>query len=133
MCVVGAITATRATRPSLSIRCATCRPNVVLPAAGVAEARKESPGWARTASTAACCQARRGRVAGHAGRARRRRAAGWVTADDKGRRRVRTGPDGTEVPSLVDHAIDALLRPGLPLGLVGRPGVRDPAVALRRP
>ena len=43
MWVVGATTATRATRPSASIRCATCRPNVVLPAAGVAEARNASP------------------------------------------------------------------------------------------
>src|SRR4051812_8036626 len=67
MWVVGAMTATRATRPSASIRCATCRPKVVLPAAGVADARKASPEWSKTAAAAACCQARRGRAAGHAG------------------------------------------------------------------
>ena len=43
-----------------------------------------SPSWSRTASAAACCQARSGRPVGHAGRDRRRRAAGLVTADDKG-------------------------------------------------
>src|SRR4051794_24508509 len=71
MCVVGATTATRATRPSESIRWATWRPNVVLPAAGVAEARKASPSWANTAAAAACCQARRGRPAGQAASAPR--------------------------------------------------------------
>ena len=82
MCVVGATTATRATRPSESIRCATCRPNVVLPAAGVAEARKLSPAWAKTAAAAACCHSRSGRPAGHEGSARPRRE-GWDTADVK--------------------------------------------------
>jgi hypothetical protein len=57
---------------------------VVLPAAGVAEARNDAPSWACTAAAAACCQARSGREAGHAGSGRRRRAAGWVTADVKG-------------------------------------------------
>src|SRR5215216_6138532 len=71
MWVVGATTATRATRPSCSIRWATCRPNVVLPAAGVAEARKASPGWEKTASAAACCHARSGRSAGQDGRVKR--------------------------------------------------------------
>src|SRR6187551_2633502 len=70
MWVVGATTATRATRPSASIRCATCRPNVVLPAAGVADARKASPEWSKTAAAAACCHARRGLAVGHAGRER---------------------------------------------------------------
>src|SRR3954451_1036376 len=68
MCVVGATTATRDTRPSASMRWATCSPKVVLPAAGVAEARKASPEWSKTAAAAACCQARRGRVVGQAGR-----------------------------------------------------------------
>ena len=67
MWVVGATTPTRATRPSESIRWATLSPKVVLPAAGVAEARKERWGWASTASTASPCQLRRGRPAGHAG------------------------------------------------------------------
>src|SRR5918992_3201799 len=93
MCVVGATTATRATRPSTSIRCATCRPNVVLPAAGVADARNESPSWAATASVAACCQARSGRLDGHAGSERRRLCgAGWVTADVKGAAGYETRP-----------------------------------------
>ena len=67
MWVVGATTQTRATRRSDSIRWATLSPNVVLPAAGVAEARKERWGWASTAATASSCQLRRGRPAGHAG------------------------------------------------------------------
>src|SRR6476620_7179489 len=70
MCVVGAITATRATRPSESIRWATCSPKVVLPAAGVADARNASPEWSKTAAAAACCQARRGLVVGQEGRER---------------------------------------------------------------
>ena len=68
MCVVGATTATRATLPSLSIRCAMWRPNVVLPAAGVADARNESREWLRTAAAASCCHARSGRSAGQDGR-----------------------------------------------------------------
>src|SRR3954447_17948657 len=67
MWVVGATTATRDTRPSASIRWATCSPKVVLPAAGVADARNASPEWSKTAAAADCCQARRGRVVGHAG------------------------------------------------------------------
>src|SRR5215208_5444879 len=90
MCVVGATTATRATRPWASIRCATCRPNVVLPAAGVAEARNESPLWERTASTASACQARSGRALGHGGMERER--AGTV-CNVIGRRRLETGSD----------------------------------------
>src|SRR4051812_18135019 len=68
MCVVGATTATRLTRPSESMRWATWRPNVVLPAAGGAEARNAAPAWPNTSAAAACCQARGGRPAGHAGR-----------------------------------------------------------------
>src|SRR5439155_27345336 len=92
MCVVGATTATRATRPSDSIRCATCRPNVVLPAAGVADARNASPGWSKTAPAAACCQARRVRAAGQGGRERRARGASieYVT----GRGALGGGADG---------------------------------------
>ena len=67
MCVVGATTAMRWTRPSDSIRCATCRPNVVLPAAGVAEARNAAWRWEKTASTALRCQLRSGRVDGQGG------------------------------------------------------------------
>src|SRR6478752_882438 len=70
MCVVGATTATRDTRPSESIRWATCSPKVVLPAAGVADARNASPEWSKTAAAAACCQARRGLVVGQEGRER---------------------------------------------------------------
>src|SRR3954468_13179501 len=70
MWVVGATTATRATRPSLSIRWATQSPSVVLPAAGVAEARKASPGCESTAAAAACCQARSGGAPGQGGRER---------------------------------------------------------------
>ena len=70
MWVVGATMQTRPTRPSESIRWATWSPNVVLPAAGVAEARKERWGWASTAATASSCQLRRGRPAGHAGSVR---------------------------------------------------------------
>src|SRR3954453_11747437 len=70
MWVVGATTATRATRPSDSIRWATCSPKVVLPAAGVAEARKDSPAWSKTLAAAACCHARSGRPVGQDGRER---------------------------------------------------------------
>src|SRR5690349_9949766 len=70
MWVVGATTATRDTRPSDSIRWATWSPNVVLPAAGVAEARKASPSWSNTAAAAACCHARSGRPVGQEGRER---------------------------------------------------------------
>ena len=70
MWVVGATTATRDTRPSESIRWATCSPKVVLPAAGVAEARKASPEWSKTLAAAACCQARSGRPVGQDGRER---------------------------------------------------------------
>ena len=87
MCVVGATTATRATRPSASIRCATCSPNVVLPAAGVAEARNASPAWSKTAAAAACCHARSGRDVGHGGRERpaagREGAISYVTERGK--------------------------------------------------
>src|SRR5215216_6354957 len=101
MCVVGATTATRDTRPSASIRCATCSPKVVLPAAGVADARNASPAWSKTAAAAACCQARSGRVVGQD--ARERPAAGrgepsiaYVT----GRGKLRGASDdlGTEHP-----------------------------------
>src|SRR3954447_1001250 len=90
MCVVGATTATRATRPSESIRWATCRPNVVLPAAGVAEARKASPSWLNTAAPAACFQARSGRAAGQVGRGLGGGGIGCVTEA----RRLANGPDG---------------------------------------
>src|SRR4051812_30127284 len=68
MCAVGPRTTTRRTRPALSISWATFRPNVVLPAAGVAEARKLAPSCSASAERAARCQARRGLVAGQAGR-----------------------------------------------------------------
>src|SRR4051812_2358833 len=70
MCVVGATTATRDTRPSASMRWATWSPKVVLPAAGVAEARKASPACSKTAAAAACCHARSGRAVGQDGRER---------------------------------------------------------------
>src|SRR4051812_12474003 len=47
---------------------ATRRPKVVLPAAGVAEARKLPPPCTPTASSASRCQARNGRADGHGGR-----------------------------------------------------------------
>jgi hypothetical protein len=46
------------------MRWATCSPNVVFPAAGVADARKLSERWAKTAAAAARCHARSGRPAG---------------------------------------------------------------------
>ena len=67
MWVVGPATTTRETNPATSIRWAMWRPKVVLPAAGVAEARKLAPEWARTASVASFCQERRGRASGHSG------------------------------------------------------------------
>src|SRR3954469_25099281 len=95
MCVVGATTATRATRPSESMRCATCRPNVVLPAAGVAEARKASPEWSKTAAAADCCHLRSGRWVGQDGRERPAAGRGgasisYVTGGEK----LRTRSDG---------------------------------------
>src|SRR3954470_15143389 len=67
MWVVGAATTTRSTRPLRSISCATLRPKVVLPAAGVAEARKLPVWWAASAWRAAACHARSGRSAGKGG------------------------------------------------------------------
>src|SRR3954449_312017 len=96
MCVVGATTATRATRPSASIRCATCRPNVVLPAAGVADARNASSEWSKTAAAAACCQARRGLPAGQEGS--ERPAAGASIWNVTGGGTLATGPDETGEP-----------------------------------
>src|SRR3954468_23792784 len=76
MWVVGAATTTRSTRPLRSISCATFRPKVVLPAAGVAEARKLPVWWAASAWRAAACPARSGRSAGQGGSdATARRAA----------------------------------------------------------
>src|SRR5690349_8835327 len=97
MCVVGATTATRATRPSESIRCATCKPNVVLPAAGVADARNASPEWEKTAAAALCCQARRGRAVGQEGseRAKAGRSGGASIEYVTGRRNLKTAPDAT--------------------------------------
>src|SRR3954451_21458869 len=90
MCVVGATTQTRATRPSESIRWATWSPNVVLPAAGVAEAGKASPSWLNTAGAATCCQAGSGRAAGQSGKGLRGGAIGCVTEAG----RLANGPDG---------------------------------------
>ncbi len=67
MWVVGPATTTRETNPALSIRWAMWRPKVVLPAAGVAEARKLAAECARTASVASSCQERRGRASGQSG------------------------------------------------------------------
>jgi len=52
--------------------CATRRPKVVLPAAGVAEARKLGPSCSPTASSAARCHARSGREDGQGRSAERR-------------------------------------------------------------
>src|SRR3954467_707478 len=97
MWVVGATTATRATRPSASIRWATCRPNVVLPAAGVAEARKDSPSWSNTAAAAACAQGGGGRRVGQEGRERPAAGRGgasisYVTGAEK----LGGGSDGSQ-------------------------------------
>src|SRR4051794_5280658 len=92
MWVVGATTATRETRPSESIRWATWRPKVVLPAAGVAEARKASPSWSKTAAAAACCQARRGRPVGQSGR-ERPTAGGAGISYVTGRAKLAAGSD----------------------------------------
>src|SRR5215213_6373964 len=108
MWVVGAMTATRATRPSCSIRWATCRPNVVLPAAGVADARNASPGWEKTAAAAACCHARRGRSAGQDGRVKRSGSfLGSGVLRHSGRRRLAGAPDGSAVGhgDVRDHAL----------------------------
>src|SRR4051812_36723460 len=68
MWAVGPRTTTRLTRPVRSMSCATFSPKVVLPAAGVAEARKLSPSWPSRAESASRCQARKGLVSGQAGR-----------------------------------------------------------------
>src|SRR4051812_8955779 len=81
MWAVGATTATRATRPARSISCATRSPNVVLPAAGVAEARKLAPSCSASCVAAARCQARSGRPAGHEGRRERAWASEGVATD----------------------------------------------------
>src|SRR5215218_9573476 len=94
MCVVGATTATRATRPSASIRCATCSPNVVLPAAGVADARNASEEWENTAAAAACCHSRSGRPAGQDGGLKRARSFLYGGGTAKRRRRLASGSDG---------------------------------------
>src|SRR5690349_18569654 len=95
MWVVGATTATRETRPSESIRWATCSPKVVLPAAGVAEARKDSPSWSKTLAAAACCHARRGRPVGQDGRERPAAGRGGASISYvTGPERLRTGQDG---------------------------------------
>src|SRR3954468_22355555 len=93
MWVVGATTATRDTRPSESIRWATCNPKVVLPAAGVADARNASPEWSKTAAAAVCCQARRGLVVGHEGR--ERPTAGASIWNVTGGGTLAAGPDET--------------------------------------
>src|SRR5436190_23776803 len=78
MWAVGPTTVTRATRPARSMSWATFRPKVVLPAAGVAEARKLAPSWSRSARSAAFCQARRGRAAGHSGTPTRDGDGDWT-------------------------------------------------------
>src|SRR4051794_18114066 len=96
MCVVGATTATRDTRPSASIRWAMCSPKVVLPAAGVADARNASPEWSKTAAAAVCCQARRGLVVGQEGR--ERPTAGASIWNVTGGGTLGAGPDETSEP-----------------------------------
>src|SRR4051812_1125469 len=66
MCAVGPMTATRVTRPERSMSWATRSPKVVLPAAGVAEARKLPCSWSASAAAAERCHARKGRLAGQA-------------------------------------------------------------------
>src|SRR4051794_18567606 len=75
MWVVGAATTTRSTRPDRSISWAALRPKVVLPAAGVAEARKLSAWWPARFSRASVCHRRSGRSAGHGGSERTARRA----------------------------------------------------------
>src|SRR3954469_25498734 len=81
MWVVGATTTTRPTRPADSSRWATCSPNVVLPAAGVADARKDSPSWPSSAAIAATCHLRSGRFDGQGGSGRERGAEGEARTD----------------------------------------------------
>src|SRR3954470_18112687 len=76
MWAVGPMTTTRVTRPARSIWWAIFSPKVVLPAAGVAEARKLVPSWAARRSAASRCQARSGRPSGQSGRVRERVGAG---------------------------------------------------------
>src|SRR4051794_21859238 len=106
MWVVGAATTTRWTRPAASISCATRSPKVVLPAAGVADARKLGPSWARSASSAAACQARSGRSFGHGGSARVRPGATAVVKSGSpfgcgqrlaGGANLGGGPEGSDV------------------------------------
>src|SRR3954470_24110864 len=98
MCAVGPRTTTRRTRPALSISWATLRPNVVFPAAGVAEARKLGPSCSASAESAARCHARRGLVAGQAGR------TGAAKVVIRGRAKVRGRLDGTG-PRDTEHVI----------------------------
>src|SRR4051794_30732377 len=101
MWAVGATTATRATRPERSMSCATRRPKVVLPAAGVAEARKLAPSCSATAAAARRCQARRRRVAGHSGSRAVSGAVGMDRGEDRmsatGRKRVPAGFAGGDL------------------------------------
>ena len=82
--------------PRTSIRWATCRPNVVLPAAGVAEARNASPEWSKTAAAAACCHARSGRAVGQDGRERPAAGRGGASISYvTGRGKLGGLPDGS--------------------------------------
>src|SRR3954452_13007828 len=100
MCVVGAATTTRWTCPAESISCATRSPNVVLPAAGVAEARNLVDLCPRSATRAASCQARSGRSPGQGGSACACRATAVLTGSSPffrvgGAGRLGARPEGT--------------------------------------
>src|SRR5689334_16390059 len=88
---------------------ATRRPKVVLPAAGVAEARKLPPPCAATASSASRCQARSGRADGHGGRLRT--PAGDVARPVTGSRKVGPRSVGRRL-----HQAENRPFAGLPLG-----------------
>src|SRR5690242_16312343 len=94
---------------------ATRRPKVVLPAAGVAEARKLWPPCAATASSASRCQARNGRPDGHGGRLRT--PAGGVARPVTGSRKVGPRSVGRRL-----HQAETPAFAGLPLRVRFRDG-----------
>src|SRR4051812_12985804 len=120
MWVVGPATTTRETKPAPSIRWATCRPKVVLPAAGVAEARKLVPGCARTASAASCCQERRGRASGQSGSDRARSARPTWCWEERYKDAPQYGRPRSQgrQPALA-HQIDLCPRPSAGPNLIG--------------
>src|SRR6188472_4425315 len=118
-CAVGATTTTGAGRRARTVRSAV-RANVVLPAPGVATARKSGCDEAAKRARAACCQGRSrtlrdtGRPVSHGSRPRGRRSTRPDPADRRDRRReLGYGPrvDPSVSPTLLARAV-GLLRAG---------------------